>query len=291
MPKVVIDDFRGLVQEAGSGVDVQNGIDLRKAATAKNTDTKILIGKPVAGNQYTESATQLHPLGTMLIDGERKYRYVKMGGVGVLAGKLIQGKAVHHATDHINMAITANVAAGARVISVETGGGNFTKDLYAEGWLWVNDGVGEGQAWKVRSNPAHVHAVDPSVEVTLYDPIVTAITQAGTEVSLIENKFKGVVVGDGATARGAMSLGFTVIDMTAEYYGWILVSGPGCALTSGTVVRGDVVLATTGGGLAGAVIARAADAAEAITVAPNLGVVLQVNANTEYSLIDVQIEP
>ena len=290
MPKVVIDDLRGLVQEAGSGVDIQNGIDLRKAATATNTDTKILIGKPVSGNQYAESATQLHPLGTVLIDGERKYRYVKMGASGVTAGLLVQGKAIHHATNHINMAITANVAAGARVISVETGGGNFSKDLYAEGWLWVNDGVGEGQAWKVRSNPAHVHASDPSVEVTLYDPVVTAITQAGTEVSIIENKYKGVVVGDGATARGNMSLGFTVIDMTADYFGWILVSGPGCALTSGAIVRGDIVVATTGGGTAGAVIAKGADAAP-VRVQPDVGIVLQVNATTDYSLVDVMIEP
>ena len=290
MPKVVIDDLRGLVQEAGSGVDVQNGIDLRKAATAKNTDTKILIGKPVAGNQYTESATQLNPLGTVLIDGERKYRYVKMGAGAVLAGKLVQGKAVHHATDHIDLAITANVAAGSYQVSIETAAGNISKDLYAEGWLWANDGTGEGQAWKVKSHPAHVHATDPSCNITLYDPVVTAITQAATQVSIIENKFKGVVVGDGATARGAMSLGFTVIDMTAEYYGWILVSGPGCALTSGTIVRGDIVVATTAGGTAGAVIAKIADSV-VVRVQPDIGVVLQVNATGEYSLVDVMIEP
>ena len=48
----------------------------------------------VTVDPYSESATQLFPLGTTLVYGNNVYRYVEIGGTAVTAGKLLQHAAV-----------------------------------------------------------------------------------------------------------------------------------------------------------------------------------------------------
>jgi ligand-binding sensor domain-containing protein len=83
------------------------------------------------------------------------------------------------------MTATAAVAAGETAISVETGGTDLTLNQYADGYLWVNDVNGEGQMLRVKSNPAHDHSSDPSVVITCYDDLATALTTS-SQLSLIE---------------------------------------------------------------------------------------------------------
>jgi hypothetical protein len=77
-------------------------------------------------------------------------------------------------------------------------------------------------------------------------------------------------------------MGATVIDMTADYYGWFCVSGPQALLTVGTVVVGNI--AVRSGGTAGGV-APATD-----NVLTEIGEVMAVSANTKYSLVWMNIQ-
>jgi len=72
-------------------------------------------------------------------------------------------------------------------------------------------------------------------------------------------------------------MGATVIDLTADYFGWAVISGPAALLTVGTLVVGNA--AVRSGGTAGGV-APATD-----NVLMEVGDVMAVSANTEYSLI------
>ena len=257
------------------------GGHLQYAAATGYGPSDLVIGK--GGSQYgtanpwAESSTQLFPLGTKLIYGNNVYRYGLLGGTAVTAGKLVQ----HQAQDsnHLNMTATAAVSAGETAISDETGGNDLTLNEYADGYLWVNDVNGEGQTMRVKSNPAHDHSDDPSVVITTYDALATALTTS-SQLSLIHNPYSGMVVAP-ATETGAV-MGATVIDMTADYYGWFTVSGPQALLTVGTLVLGNI--AVRSGGTDGGV-APATD-----NVLTEIGEVMAVNANTEYSLIWMNIQ-
>ncbi len=241
----------------------------------------IVVGKggSIGGtvNPWAESSTALFQTGTKLFYGNNIYRYGQCGGTAVTAGKLVQHAAV--VANHTNMTGTAGVAAGETAISVETAGTDVTLNQYKDGYLWVNDAAGEGQTMRVASNPAHDHSSDPSIVITTYDPLATAITTS-SELSLIADPYTGLIVAP-ATETGCI-MGATVIDMTADYYGWFTVSGPQALLTVGTVVVGNI--AVRSGGTAGGV-APATD-----NVLTEIGEVMAARANTEYSLVWMNIE-
>ena len=270
----------GLVINADGNIFTDDGGHIQYVAAAGFGPADLIVGKGgsqyATANPYAESATQLFPLGSKLIYGNNTYRYVGIGGTAVTAGKLLQQPAV--VSDHANMSATAAVAAGETAISVETGGTDITLNQYANGYLWVNDVAGEGQMLRVKSNPAHDHSADPSIVITCYDALATALT-TNSQLTLLADPSNDLIVAP-AAETGAL-MGATVIDMTADYYGWAVISGPAALLTVGTLVVGNA--AVRSGGTAGGV-APATD-----NVLMEVGDVMAVSANTEYSLINMNL--
>jgi hypothetical protein len=270
----------GLVINKDGNIYTDDGGHIQYAAATGYGPSDLIIGK--GGSQYgtadpyAESSTALFPLGSKMIYGNNVYRYVGIGGSAVTAGKLLQQPAV--VSDHANMTATAAVAAGETAISVETGGTDITLNQYAGGYLWVNDVNGEGQMLRVKSNPAHDHSDDPSIVITCYDALVTALTTS-SQLTLLADPSNDLIVAP-ATETGAL-MGATVIDMTADYFGWAVISGPAALLTVGTLVVGNA--AVRSGGTAGGV-APATD-----NVLMEVGDVMAVSANTEYSLINMNL--
>mgnify|MGYP003624416093 FL=1 len=270
----------GLVINADGNIFTDDGGHIQYVAASGFGPADLIVGKGgsqyATANPYAESATQLFPLGSKLIYGNNTYRYVGIGGTAVTAGKLLQQPAV--VSDHANMSATAAVAAGETAISVETGGTDITLNQYANGYLWVNDVAGEGQMLRVKSNPAHDHSADPSIVITCYDALATALT-TNSQLTLLADPSNDLIVAP-AAETGAL-MGATVIDMTADYFGWAVMSGPAALLTVGTLVVGNA--AVRSGGTAGGV-APATD-----NVLMEVGDVMAVSANTEYSLINMNL--
>ena len=270
----------GLVINSDGNIYTDAGGHIQYAAATGVGPSDLIIGKSGSqygtANPYAESATALFPLGSKMIYGNNVYRYVGIGGTAVTAGKLLQQPAV--VSDHANMAATAAVAAGETAISVETGGTDITLNQYAGGYLWVNDVNGEGQMLRVKSNPAHDHSADPSIVITCYDALATALT-TNSQLTLLADPSNDLIVAPAAETGAIM--GATVIDLTADYYGWAVISGPAALLTVGTLVVGNA--AVRSGGTAGGV-APATD-----NVLMEVGDVMAVSANTEYSLINMNL--
>jgi hypothetical protein len=141
--------------------------------------------------------------------------------------------------------------------------------------LYINDAAGEGQMLRIQSNPAHDHSSDPSIVITCYDDLATAITTS-SRVTLIADP-SSALIGQAATTTGA-TMGVTVVDIAATHYGWFAVSGPATVLTSGTLVVGNHAVPL---GAVGAVGPAAGDVIQVI------GVVMIVNVTTDYSLINL----
>ena len=230
---------------------------------------------------YTEGTTQLFPLGTELIWGERAFRYVFMNGA-VTAGKLVQQPAI--VANHSQMTATATTAvttSSTSDISVETqGDDDLTLNEYADGYLFVNDADGEGQSWKVKSHPAHDHSDDPSVVITVYDRITTALATT-SELTIVLNPYKDVIVAP-ATETGAV-IGATVIDSSDDNYCWVQFKGPKALLISNAaIVAGqNIVRSTTD---AGAIQAAPSDILYPVGQAMATTVV-----DTEYGMVWLNI--
>lgn len=290
MVRVIVDNAKGLHQKSGNGMDINSeiqlseGLSVLKEGVSQIGHTGLIVGKGqsrhAAADPYTESATQLWPLGTRMVYGDRQFVYALNGGSGITAGKLVQS-AVHQGADHKNMETTAAVSAGSYTISIETNGTDLTKDQYAGGYLYVNDGTGQGQLFKIKSHAAHSHSGDPTCVFTLYDPVVTALASGATsEVTIHQNKQYKVVVS--AHAQTASVVGATVIDLTADYYGWLQVSGPAALLALGSLVVGQHATRSTAT-TAGAVQPAGND------VSTIVGEVMIPHTAGENALIDMRI--
>jgi len=273
-----------------------NGLLRRKAGTAgTQEDTTFVIGRNAKGtdgtlvNPFAATATQQFPLGAKLLYNDRVFRYGKAGAVNLAAGKAVCTRNKSHATNHLNLSCAA-AAIGATTVSIETAGTDIVANEYKGGYLYVNDGTGEGHCYKIKSHPAHDHSDDATCVITLYDPIVVALVATGTsQVSLSHNKYEKLIVMPATTPLTGQSVGVPQVLITAAYYGWIQVSGPAAALVVGTVVIGDSVCCAISSGTAGSLVPRVADSA-AQRVSRTVGQVMQVNATAEYALIDLMFE-
>ncbi len=226
---------------------------------------------------YAQSASQLERLDSvMCLQDGRMFAYALNGGVALAAGKLTQSAAPD--SNAHNEAITASAAIGATTITV-TFGGAVLADAYKDGWMHVNDATGEGHVYAVKSHAAGT----ASVLVELYEPVRVALVAATSEITFTKNRQKEVVVYP--TPGTSAPVGVPPIAVTISYYFWNQVKGPCAILTDGTVVIGQHVRVSDA--VAGAVEplnrdGTAEDEAEC-------GTVLQVNADTEYSFINLDI--
>ena len=267
----------GLVINADGNIFTDDGGHIQYAAATGYGPADFIVGK--GGSQYgtvdpfTSGLTQLFPLGSRLLYGNTVYAYGRLAAVAVTAGKCVTHAA--KITNHFDLTPTAGVAAGETAISVETAGTDITLNQYANGYLYVNDAAGEGQMLRIKSNPAHDHSADPSIVITCYDDLATAITTS-SRITLIPDP-RSALIGQAATTTGA-TMGVTVVDMAASAYGWFAVSGPATILTSGTLVVGNHAVPL---GAVGAVGPAAGDVIQVI------GVVMIVNVTTDYSLINL----
>jgi len=246
--------------------------------TGKGSNPDSIINPFASGTtSVTDSLGNDIPLGSVLYYGDRVFRYGLAGGVALTAGKLVQ-TIVGTKADHQDLAPTAAVVAGEYEISVETAGTDLTLNQYAGGYLYVNDGAGEGQCLKIKSNPVHDHSDDPSVVITCHDALATAIATS-SKVSLMSDPWSGLVVAPAAETGAAM--GVPVVDMALSAYGWFQTHGPAAVLTVGTVVLGHNVVrsATVAGGVAPATS----------DILDIVGTCMLVDVTTDYSLIKLNI--
>jgi hypothetical protein len=246
--------------------------------TGKGSNPDSIINPFTSGTtSVTDSLGNDIPLGSVLYYGDRVFRYGLVGGVALTAGKLVQ-TIVGTKADHQDLAPTAAVAAGEYEISVETAGTDLTLNQYAGGYLYVNDGDGEGQCLKIKSNPVHDHSDDPSVVITCHDALATAIATS-SKVSLMSDPWSGLVVAPAAETGAVM--GCPLVDMALSAYGWFQTHGPAAVLTVGTVVLGHNVVrsATVAGGVAPATS----------DILDIVGTCMLVDVTTDYSLIKLNI--
>ena len=195
----------------------------------------VIAGK--YGWEKQQTSSQRHKLGTEMqfVDG-RKFRYVEVGGSAITEGLLVASEAVAGNHDE-DLVITTSPSAGDTTISITLGGTAAAKNLYAEGYLFLNvpilgTSANPHEMYKIKSHAAVSSSGTGTFTIDEEDGFATAIT-AGTETAgLIKSPYKDVIVAPAAVA--GRFVGVTTRSMTADYYGWIQTRGISVAKIDGT---------------------------------------------------------
>jgi len=203
----------------------------------------------VPPNPYAESATQLFPLGTKLVQGERVWRYCKNGAAALAIGVPIQSMPAVNAVTDDDMAIGVAAEIGDYVVSITS---QAAMNLYplatnadglAEGYLIVNDGAGQGQCYKIKSSEAF--SGTSQTLITLYDPLTIALATATSQVGIHQNPYANVIVVAAPVTGMCVGIPQFVVS-TAYYYFWSQTGGPAAAMPNAAIAKGTkVVVGTT----------------------------------------------
>src|SRR3990167_9313734 len=127
----------------------------------------------------------------------------------------------------------------------------------------------------------HVLQTAAAAAVGATSVALTLVSTAANSISLVPNTYQGVILAV-ATNPTATIACVSVRVIPIGDFGWVQTRGACMCLTTGTLVIGEKVFAST---TTGAVIAEAA-----FSVEQTVGFVLRVATTTDYSTIDIRID-
>ena len=207
------------------------------------------------GQEKVETSEQKQKLGTraVLPDG-RVYYYAKNSSSAITpGGKIVDGIAAVAAHD-MDVAATEAHSVGDTTISLEVPTTDLTKNQYADGYLLINDGPGQGEVYRIKSHPKHDASADNTVIFTIDEPdgIRTALTTSSL-FGISYNPYKDVKIIDGDGTMTTGPLGVNPIPVTASYYFWLQTAGIASVLSGAAVaVVGDAIGVSQASGESGA---------------------------------------
>lgn len=184
------------------------------------------------------SATPNYVLGARKEIGLSVYRYGLAGAADLELGELCQAP-VPAPLQHDLIPLAA-YAASTTQITLTIGNDNIAANEYAGGWLFVNDGTGQGQNLRIRSHPAALAMAD--CVFTCVDPVTTDFVVANTLCALTANPYNLAIVHPAPPT--AKLIGVPVVAIAAGQYGWFQTRGPAAVLTQGTVYIFQQVMAS-----------------------------------------------
>ncbi len=270
------------------------------------------------GDIYKEYSTQRgRPLGTRgyTRDG-RVFRWAKNAGTYALeVGRLVQSAAVPGTfSDDLTINAGLGVTSGATKVSLTFTtalAADTTANEYKEGFLFVNDGPGEGQMVQIASNESHTSATTltciADFQFATGEEFTTAVTTA-SEIGIVKNLYDDVIPPtNGLTGSIA---GIAPRHITASYYFWLQTWGPCPCLvySTGTNIPaagypvaaylstdGDVVRlfgeATTKLSSGATPFASGFRSAIMVLWRQPIGTVMEVGANGEFGVVDLKLAP
>jgi hypothetical protein len=190
------------------------------------------------GMEKRETSDQRHKLGTRATtpDG-RVFYYAEASNTAIArGGNVVNGIAAVAAHD-MDLAATAT-SAGATSFTSGTSL-TVTKDQYADGYVYLNDGPGEGEIYKIKSNTAVSSATGLSITIDEPDGVVTALTTSSL-FGLMYSPYKDIHIVDGNGTPTTGVVGVTTAPVTADYFCWVQTAGPAAVLMGAQVgIVGD----------------------------------------------------
>ena len=190
------------------------------------------------GMEKRETSDQRHKLGTRATTPDGRVFYYAEASNAAIArgGNVVNGIAAVAAHD-MDLAAAAT-SAGATSFTTGTSL-TVTKDQYADGYVYLNDGPGEGEIYKVKSNTAVSGATGLSITIDEPDGFITALTTSSL-FGLMYSPYKDIHIVDGNGTPTTGVVGVTTAPVTADYFCWVQTAGPAAVLMGAQVgIVGD----------------------------------------------------
>ena len=235
------------------------------------------------GDEKVTGPTKLPPYGTrMVLPDGRVYYYGQTDGAQT-AGAICQS-AVGIANHDMDLA-TNTASAGDKSVTVTVGGTAATEDQYADGYLYINDGTGQGHNYKIRQHDAIDSSGSGAINLMDGDAIITGF-EAATIAGLAKNPYKDFIVYP--TTPTGHAVGVAPTDFDDDDYGWLQTWGPAAVLCDVAFVIGNHVRVSDGTAGSGEPLDRDGthENEETIGVASLIAPV-----TTDYGYVNLTINP
>ena len=188
------------------------------------------------GDEKVTGTTQLHPMSTrMVLPDSRVFYYGQTDGAQT-AGAICQS-AVGIANHDMDLAVNT-ASAGDKSLSITIGGTAATEDQYKDGYVYVNDGTGEGHIYKILQHDAINSSAAGTFNLYDGDAIVTGFAAAAI-VGLAKNPYKDFIVYP--TTPTGHAVGVVATDFDDDDFGWVQTWGPAAVLCDVAFVIGNHV--------------------------------------------------
>jgi len=176
--------------------------------------------------------------------------------------------------------VSSSTNSAGQIVFITEAAAGWTVGQFNDAWLTVDDGTGEGQVAKIKSNTADTLELYPQWALGTALAVADSDITISTINTLVE---KVPVTVEETTCIGAAQVAFT----TAAPYGWVLAKGPGI------VIAGEVITAgknfTPGDDTEGQVIIGVT--AEGPFDAFNLGYSLAANSTADLGFLALMAIP
>ena len=192
--------------------------------------------------QTTSAKKQIYGATMALPDG-RVFRYVENGGTAIGEGLVVASEAPAGNHDE-DLVVATSGSVGGTTIGITLGATAAAKNLYAEGYLFLNeDDTTPHEMYKIKGHPAIASTGSGTFTIDEPDGFQTAITAGTDKAGLIKSPYKDIVVAPAAVA--GRFVGVTCADLEADYFGWVQVAGIASVKIDGTPAVGTLVGASS----------------------------------------------
>ena len=173
-------------------------------------------------------------MGTrMVLPDGRVFRYsFSNGAAGAGTGVQSSAALANHDSD---LAVASAAAVGDKSVSVTLGGTAAAEDLYANGYLFVNDVNGEGHVYRIRQHDAIGSGGTGTINLMDGDAIAEALVAGSSQVGLVANPYAHVIPSPGGAQTGR-TVGFAPREVADNAYFWAQTWGEAAILADGTLV-------------------------------------------------------
>jgi hypothetical protein len=250
------------------------------------------------------STTQKHPLGTRLVmDDGRVFHYAKNGAAILLKGKLVCGTVVsaeHNVDLPLQDAGTTLATYLHPLVDLATTGTHVAANTYKEGWLIAHTGTGAGQVVKIKTNDLGGSTAEAAMKVYFEDGnfLSAALDTSSSKVGLCKNPYADLVVCPTYATYTVVSkpAGVPLAAIAASNYFWVQTWGPAPVLMGATPTEGEIIIegGTSTGAAGEATILGVSTSATGAGVRldlPHLGIVISGDADAEYALVFLMLDP
>ncbi len=200
------------------------------------------------GWEKVVTSAKKNKLGTAmeLPDGRVFYYAFSDGAIG--AGQLVQQSALFTATHVRGRAVALAAALGTGAVTITNSGLALTKDVYADGVIFVSDAAAEGHMYVIKSHPAAVSAASCKLTLDEEDGIQDEAWTTATKVGLRKNKFLDVKKYDSNAGTNGIPLGVATVEVADNRYFWCQSWGdvPVLAIVATTVAGASIRAMATG---------------------------------------------